>query len=85
MIQPLEDRILIQPDPEETQTPGGIYLPVGEVPHQGTVVAVGPDVETLNPNDRVHYSRYAGSELKHHGETYQIMRASEVLALIVED
>lgn len=46
---PINDRVLIRPDPTETQSPGGITIveSAQEKPQIGTVVAVGPGKPTL--------------------------------------
>ena len=43
-IQPLADRVLIEPAAAETKTSSGIIIPdsAKEKPQKGTVVAVGP-------------------------------------------
>ena len=42
-IQPLSDRVLVQPQEAETKTASGLYIPdsAKEKPQQGKVVAVG--------------------------------------------
>lgn len=43
-LQPLDDRIVVQPNEAETQTASGLVIPdtAKEKPQQGTVLAVGP-------------------------------------------
>ena len=87
-IQPLADRVLIEPAPAEVKTAGGIYIPdtAKEKPQKGTVVAVGPGTKdnpiTLKVGDSVLYGKYAGNELKLNGNDYLIMRESDVLAIV---
>ena len=42
-IQPLSDRVLVEPQEAETKTASGLYIPdsAKEKPQQGKVVAVG--------------------------------------------
>ena len=42
-IQPLSDRVLVEPQAAETKTASGLYIPdsAKEKPQQGKVVAVG--------------------------------------------
>ena len=42
-IQPLSDRVLVEPQESETKTASGLYIPdsAKEKPQQGKVVAVG--------------------------------------------
>ncbi len=87
-IQPLADRVLIQPAPAEEKTIGGIIIPdtAKEKPLQGTVVAVGGGTKdeqmVLKAGDQVLYGKYAGTELEHEGQKYLIMRQSDVVAIL---
>lgn len=87
-IQPLADRVLIEPAPAEEKTIGGIIIPdtAKEKPLQGTVVAVGrgsKDEEMiLKAGDTVLYGKYAGTELEFEGTKYLIMRQSDVVAVL---
>ena len=78
----------------EEKTKSGIVLPTQskEKPQEAEVIAVGPggkvkgeEIEMMvKPGDRVIYSKYSGTEVKFDGETYIIIRQSDILA-IVED
>lgn len=87
-IQPLADRVLIEPAPAETKTIGGIIIPdtAKEKPLQGTVVAVGKGTKDeemiLKSGDKVLYGKYAGTEIEFEGNKYLIMRQSDVVAVI---
>ncbi len=87
-IKPLADRVLVQPAPAEEKTSGGIIIPdtAQEKPQKGTVVAVGEGTKdnpvTLKVGDNVLYGKYAGTELSFDGETYLIMRESDIYAVI---
>ena len=87
-IQPLADRVLIEPAPAEEKTIGGIIIPdtAKEKPLQGTVVAVGHGTKdeemVLKAGDTVLYGKYAGTELEFEGTKYLIMRQSDVVAVI---
>jgi chaperonin GroES len=90
-LQPLGDRVVIQPMPREEITKGGIVLPdtAKEKPMEGKVLAVGPgslddsgkrvplDVKV---GDIVIYAKYAGTEIKEDGEELIILRESDILA-----
>jgi len=91
-IKPLEDRIVVQAVEAETTTASGIVIPdtAKEKPQEGTVLAVGPgrfedgarvplDVKI---GDKVLYSKYGGTEIKHNGEEYLVLSARDVLAVI---
>ncbi|GGL35607.1 co-chaperone GroES [Phycicoccus endophyticus] len=92
-IKPLEDRIVIQSLEAEQTTASGLVIPdtAKEKPQEGEVLAVGPgriddkgnrvplDVQV---GDRVIYSKYGGTEIKHQGEEYLILSARDVLAVV---
>ncbi len=87
-IQPLADRVLIEPAAAEEKTIGGIIIPdtAKEKPLQGKVVAVGRGTKDeemiLKAGDTVLYGKYAGTELEHEGNKYLIMRQSDVVAIL---
>jgi len=87
-IKPLADRVLIKPAAAEEKTVGGIIIPdtAKEKPLKGDVIAVGNGTKdeemVLKNGDQVLYGKYAGTEIELDGETYLIMRQSDVLAII---
>ena len=87
-IQPLADRVLIEPAAAEEKTSGGIIIPdtAKEKPLQGKVVAVGKGTKdeemVLKAGDTVLYGKYAGTELEFEGTKYLIMRQSDVVAVL---
>lgn len=87
-IQPLADRVLIEPTAAEEVTMGGIIIPdsAKEKPLKGTVLAVGKgtkdEVMILKAGDTVLYGKYAGTELELEGKKYLMMRQNDVLAII---
>lgn len=89
-LNPLADRVLIQPTAAEEVTASGIIIPdsAKEKPLRGTVMAVGPGTKdeemTLKVGDKVLYSKYGGTEIDLDGEKVLIMRQNEVLAVIAE-
>ena len=87
-IQPLSDRVLVEPQAAETKTASGLFIPdsAKEKPQQGKVVAVGKGKKdhdmTVKVGDVVLYGKYSGSELKLDGKDYLIMREDDILAII---
>jgi chaperonin GroES len=87
-IQPLHDRVVVQPAEAETKSAGGIIIPdtAKEKPQRGIVVAVGPGKKdepiTVKSGDTVLYGKYAGTELSLDGVDYLIMRESDLIAII---
>ena len=95
-LKPLNDRVIIQPKEAVEVSKGGIILPdtaSKEKPVEGVVVAVGPGkvnedgkrvALTVKANDKVIYSKYAGTEVKVDEESYLILREEDILAVIAE-
>ncbi|GAB3113293.1 co-chaperone GroES [Janibacter alkaliphilus] len=93
-LKPLEDRIVVQAVDAEQTTASGLVIPdtAKEKPQEGEVVAVGPgrfndDGDERVPmdisvGDRVIYSKYGGTEVKHGGADYLILSARDVLAIV---
>lgn len=85
-IQPLADRVVIEPLEAEEKTAGGIYIPdnAKEKPQRGKIVAVGvgkkEEPMELAAGDLVLYGKYSGTEIKAGDKTLLIMRESDVLA-----
>ena len=88
-IQPLADRVLVQPQEAEEKTAGGIIIPdtaKKERPIEGKVLAVGQGTKdeemVLKVGDKVLYGKYSGTEVELDGENFLIMRQSGVLAVV---
>ena len=87
-----EQSIIENSQPEtssaETKTASGIIIPdsAQEKPQKGQVIAVGPGTKenpiTLKVGDNILYGKYSGTELKHDGIDYLIMKESDILAKI---
>ena len=92
-IQPLHDRVVVRPLEEAEQMRGGLYIPdtAKEKPMQGEIIAAGPGKvseqgERIAPDvkagDKVLYGKYSGTEVTVDGESYLILRESDVLAIL---
>ncbi|GAB4395521.1 MAG: co-chaperone GroES [Microscillaceae bacterium] len=87
-IQPLADRVLVEPEAAEEKTASGIIIPdtAKEKPQKGTVVAVGNGKKdeplTVKVNDTVIYGKYSGTEITIDGKEYLIMRESDIFAIL---
>ena len=92
-IQPLADRVLVEPLEAEDKTTGGIIIPdtAKEKQQRGKVVAVGKghlnDDGKITPlevkvNDQVLFGRYAGSEIKIGVTDYLIIKEDDILGII---
>ncbi len=85
MIKPVGDRVVIELVEQEETTAGGIVLPgsAQERPQEGTVVAVGTlEDADLKENDRIIFSKFAGTEVQYEGNEYLILNATDVLAVV---
>lgn len=93
-IQPLADRIVVQPLEAEEVTSGGIVLPdnAKDKPQEGKVLAVGPGKKSdsgetisleVKAGDIVLYGKYSGTDVKtKDGDNVLIMREEDVLAIV---
>lgn len=92
-IKPLGDKILLKRLEAEEKTKGGIVLPetAKEKPKEGKVIELGEGkllengkraTFTVQKNDRIIFSSYAGTEIKIDGEEYLILSEDEVLAIV---
>jgi chaperonin GroES len=87
-IQPLGERVLIEPMKAETKTASGIIIPdtAKEKPLRGTVKAVGKTTDgkelDVKIGDTVLYGKFAGTEVELDSESYLIMEQADILAII---
>ena len=91
-LKPLGDRVVVQQLEAIETTKSGIILTgnAKEKPQEALVVAVGPggyidgnEVEMeVEVGEKVVYSNYAGTEYKLEGETYIILKQSDILAVL---
>lgn len=97
-IRPLGDRVIVEArDEDEATFAGGqLVLPdtAKEKPQQGTVLAVGPEVEVEDEDgnvvgpqvdDLVIFAKYAGTTFKtRDGEEMLILRVDDILGVVEE-
>lgn len=92
-IKPLGDRVVVKVLEDEERTASGIVLPdtAKEKPQHGKVMAVGTGRTLENgekvplevkEEDRIIFSKYAGTEIKLEGEEYLILRENDILAIV---
>jgi chaperonin GroES len=89
-LEPLGDRVIVQPGEGEEKTASGIVIPdtAKEKPQEGKVLAVGPgryeDGKLIpldvKPGDTVIYSKYGGTEVKVGGKDMLILSERDILA-----
>ena len=86
-FKPLADRVLIEPAPAEQKTARCLIISdtAKEKPLQGKVVAAGAGKKdepmTVKVGDAVLYGQYSGTEIKLDGNTYLIMRESDIYGI----
>lgn len=94
-IRPLSDRLVIEPQEQESKTAGGIVIPETadkDKPMQGKVVAIGQgryvDGKLLplqvKVGDKVLFGKYSGTNIKLSATEYLVMREEDVLGIIEE-
>jgi chaperonin GroES len=94
-LEPLGDRVVVQPPTREETTKSGIVIPdtAKEKPQRGSVVAVGKgrrdeDGDRIEMDvavgDTVLFAKYAGTEFKLEDEDYLILSEKDILAKIAE-
>ncbi len=91
-IRPLSDRVVVRLVEAEEKTKTGIILTASaqEKPQIAEVIAVGPGgmvdgkevVMTVKVGDKVITSKYSGTEVKCDGVEYNIVRQSDILAIV---
>ena len=87
-LRPMADNILLKQHEAQETTSFGIILATTskEKPVVSSVVAVGPGTKdepmTVEPGQKVIVGKYAGTEVKLDGETYSIVKLSDILAIV---
>jgi len=92
-IRPLGDRVLVKRAEAEERTAGGILLPESakDKPKEGSVISIGEgrtldngtrSTFSVKVGDTVLFTSYAGTEVKHVGEDYLIMREEDILGIV---
>ena len=92
-IQPLGERVLVEPLKEGEVNKGGIIIPdsAKEKPQEGKVIAVGTGKLddsgkkipfNVKKGDKVLLPKYGGTEIKLDGKEYQIVREDDILGII---
>ena len=91
-IKPLGDRVVLKAVEAEKTTKSGIILASAaqEKPQTAEIIAVGPggivDGKEIKMEvavgNKVILNKYSGTEVKIDGETYIIVRQSDILAIV---
>ena len=92
-LQPLGDRVVVQPAEREETTKSGIVIPdtAKEKPQRGSVIAVGKGRRDddgdripmdVSVGETVLFAKYAGTEFKFEDEEYLILSEKDILAKV---
>ena len=91
-LKPLADRVVVKAVEAEETTKSGIILTAAaqEKPSIAEVIEEGPGgmvdgkevVMTVKKGDKVITSKYAGTEVKLDGVEYNVVRQSDILAIV---
>ena len=90
-LNPLDDRVVVEPVDAEATTAGGIVLPdaAREKPQRGKIIATGPGrllesgeraEMSLAVGDEVLFGKYGGTDIEVEGVEVKILRESDILA-----
>lgn len=78
-LNPREDRVIIEPD-KALEEIAGLLIPESsrQKPNIGMVIAVGPGlpgkpIEDLKVGDKVHYGKYAGTDVQDPNDDKRIL------------
>lgn len=93
-LEPLSDRVVVEPMEEEEITASGIVLPESakEKPQKGKILAAGPGrldddgdriAMSVAVGDTVIYAKYAGTEIKMDGKKLLILSEKDILAKLL--
>lgn len=91
MLKPIGSKVIVQPNPEEERTAGGIYVPdtAKKKSTEGKIVAVGSGkyengtliAPQVKVGDTVIYSKYGGTEVTISDTDYVILDEDSILAV----
>ena len=90
ILFPVGDRVLVKRKEVEQTSAGGIILSkeAQETEQQGEIILVGELVKQKNILQEgaiAHFGQYAGTNIKHNGEVFVLLKESDVLAVTMED
>ena len=94
-FRPLHDRVLVKRIEQDEKTAGGIIIPdtAKEKPMEGEVIAAGPGAKSddgkvtpldVKAGDRVMFGKWAGQEIGIEGETFLVMKESDIMGIFTD-
>lgn len=94
MLKPLNDNVILKKEKISNMTHSGIIISTKEQDDDiATVIAVGDGIYqdgelvpmNVKNNDKVIYKKYSTTEVKFDNETYYVVSAKDILAIVKED
>ena len=86
-LDPLDDYLVIEPL-DETETASGLIVPMNEATQvrTGIVASVGPEVQSVEPGDKVLFPRDAGFEVRlaRSSHRVRVLRREDLIARVVD-
>jgi co-chaperonin GroES (HSP10) len=84
-LEPLDDYIVLEPL-DESELPSGLIVPANEASQvrSGIVAAVGPEVNAIEPGDKVLFARDAGFDVRLASSSHRVrvLRREDLIARI---
>ena len=92
-VEPLYERVIIEPIEQEEKTGGGLIIPdtAKDKPMRGKVVAVGGGYRSedgkitplkVKVGDIVVYGKWGGTEIKLHNKDLVVIKESELFCIV---
>lgn len=92
-VRPLYDRLVVEPEPAESKSVGGIVIPDTadkDKPMKGKVIAIGTGKYIdgkIHPlqvkiGDEVLFGKYAGTNIKLDNKEFLVMREEDVMGVL---
>lgn len=88
-LKALGSTVIMRPDDRKEITDGGIIIPeyIREAPMVGTIIAIGPQVETagLQAGVRVMFEPHGGRQFEHEKVLYYVFEEDAVIGCVVAE
>ena len=86
MLEPLLDRIIVEPLKKEDRTESGIILPDtaqdSGAPQQAVISEVGSDCELVKKGETILFAKFTGIEIEYQGKKLIVIPEKEILARV---
>ncbi len=85
-VEPLDEYVVVQPVPDESETRAGLILPASAAEaapcRTGIVTAIGSDVNGVDVGDKVLYPRAAGYDVRVGGIDVKVLKREDLIARV---